>query len=159
MDSESCNITSLASTRVNGRQMLAGVEVWNATPTVIDMKANFSMASRTERACTHGQTVKYMRANGLQVSKRDKESGKVFMETLTSESGTNPRRPAMVFTCGRMETGTKANGRIVSSMAKVQTSLLMVTVLRERIIWENPRVKANTSGKTKVYILENSETV
>ena len=38
---ESCSTAKLASSKVNGRLTLAVAEVWNATQTETDTKANF----------------------------------------------------------------------------------------------------------------------
>jgi hypothetical protein len=45
--------------------------------------------------------------------RRDKASGKVFLETHISVSGHRVKQTAMAFISGRMETGTKVNGNSV----------------------------------------------
>jgi len=64
----------------------------------------------------------------------------------------------MAFTCGKMEIGTKANGKTVSNMDRAQTFLQMETVSLEPTIWVSQRVKASTSGRMRASILESLET-
>ena len=74
------------------------------------------------------------------------------METHISANGGSQRPLAMVSICGKMETGTKANGRIALSMAKDRTSSLTETASPALTLWANPKVKASTSGRMVAFI-------
>ena len=69
------------------------------------------MENLMEKEFTLGQTVRYTKENGAWVSKKDKESGKVFSEIRTLENGDSLKQLATEFINGKMEINTKANGR------------------------------------------------
>ena len=96
----------------NGKMIQEVGKEWNVIQTEIAMKENFRMESRMERAFTPGLMEKYMKVNGLQVSKRGKESGKAFLATHTLENGSRAKLMATGFINGRMEIVTKENGTI-----------------------------------------------
>ena len=72
------------------------------------------------------------------------------METLISGSGISLKPRAMAFTCGKMEIGTKANGKTVSNMDRAQTFLQMETFIPDSISLESLTALVNTSGKMEV---------
>ena len=116
------------------------------------------MVSHTEKESIPGQMVKSTKESGLQDSKKDKASGKVYSVILTLESGDSLKQLAMEFISGKMEISTKENGGTVLSMAKVQIYLPMVTYFLERTSVESRKVKVNTSGRMAAFILENFRT-
>jgi len=63
----SCNITSHASMKVNGKLMLVAAEAWKDIQTVTDMKASSLLESLMVKAFTHGQMARYTKVNGLAV--------------------------------------------------------------------------------------------
>ena len=113
MVSVSCSTINLASTKVSGPPMRETAVEWSVTLTVIDMKVSSKMENRMEKVFIRGRMEKSMKVSGLAVSNKAKESGKVYMVTLTSDSGTSPRPQGTASICGRTATGTKVNGKIV----------------------------------------------
>lgn len=85
---------------------------WNVIRMEIGMKVNFCTVNRMEKAFTLGQMEKFMRENGMPVSKRGKEFGKVFLATLILENGNRARQMVMGFINGKMGIDTKENGTI-----------------------------------------------
>ena len=66
--------------------------------------------------------------SGATASRKAKASGRESMVTLISASGANLKPPDTACICGKMATGTKESGKIVSNMAKGQISSPMETV-------------------------------
>jgi hypothetical protein len=62
---------------------------------------------------TLGKTEKCMMENGIKELNRDMESGKASRMILILENGVHQKPMVMEFIHGRMEIGTKANGKCV----------------------------------------------
>ena len=62
---------------------------------------------------TLGKTEKCMMENGIKELNRDMESGKASRMILILENGVHRKPMVMEFIHGRMEIGTKANGKCV----------------------------------------------
>ena len=85
----------------------------NVIPTVTLILASSKMAKLTEKAYTHGKTVKYMMASGIRDLNKVTGYGKESIRTRTSENGAHPKLMVMVCILGQMEIDMKANGRCV----------------------------------------------
>ena len=79
------------------------------------------------RASTRGRTAKCTRVSGAAASRKARASGRESMGTLISASGANLKPLDTACTCGKMATGTKESGKIVSNMGKGQISSPMET--------------------------------
>lgn len=68
------------------------------------------MASHTVRASILGQTEKYTKVSGKQVSKKAKAYGRASLETVILASGTSQKQQDTVFIDGKMVTASKESG-------------------------------------------------
>lgn len=104
-------------------------------------------AKLTIRESTHGSMERFMMASGTRDSNTAMEYGGELRETRTLGSGGTQRQRAMAFTLGPMETGMRASGSSVSSMAKAPTSLPMGIFTQASIRTGNLMAKVNIPGK------------
>lgn len=68
-------------------------------------------------------------------------------------NGETVKLGAMGFISGRMETNTKANGLIASSMGMELISLVMATCTKVSTNWASQMALVNTNGAMAVFIL------
>ena len=143
--------------RENGIRTREMGEVWSDIPTVTDTRVILLMVNPMVMVFILGLMERSTRVNGLRVSNKVKESGKVYLETLILDNGINLRRQGMVCTNGKMVIDMRGSGLAVLSMVRELISLLMVILLQESMFMVSLLVRASINGKMAVFTLENLE--
>lgn len=120
------------------------------SPIIPYIKALIKKENRMDTESTNGRTVKFIKVNGLTVSKTDQECGEDPKEIHTQENGKTEKLKDMAFTHGLMATGMKDNSKNVLKMEKELKNSQTVTLTKDTTKRANLMAKDNIFGVTAV---------
>jgi hypothetical protein len=117
----------------------------------INMRVIFKTAKLMEKEYTCGAMEKFTMVNGKMALKKAMVYGKVFLEILILENGRIAKPTVMECINGKMVTGMKESGKIVSNMDKEQIYLLMAIAIQVNTRTVSLKEMGNTNGRMEVY--------
>jgi hypothetical protein len=150
------NMQMDVSMRECGRKTWGMVRVLNVILMVILIMVISRWEKQMVRESIPGLMVRYMMVNGFKALNKVMVFGEDCIMIVILENGKNRKLMGMVYTLGKMETDTKANGLTAWNTVRALISFQTVTRTQENIRMENQKEKANILGKTEQRMLENS---